>query len=93
MAESGDPAGCGGGGLSEIACREIADLLSDYLDGSLPKRMVDLIEWHIDGCAPCVAFVNTYRGTIQAARSLREAEIPPELKKRLLAVLRTPQKR
>jgi hypothetical protein len=93
MSKSDEPAGCGGGGLSEIECRQIADLLGDYLDGSLPKRTIELIEWHIDGCAPCVAFVNTYRGTIRAAQSLREAEIPPELKKRLLAVLRTTQTR
>jgi hypothetical protein len=33
--------------------------------------------------------VNTYRGTIDAAKKLREVEIPGELKKRLLAVLRT----
>ena len=39
-------------------------------------------------CAPCVAFVNTYRGTISAARKLHDVDIPPELKKRLLAVLR-----
>jgi Putative zinc-finger len=91
MPEPGEPASRGGGAPSEIECRQIADLLGDYLDGTLPKRMIELIDWHIDGCAPCVAFVNTYRGTIRATRSLREAEIPAELKKRLLAVLRTPK--
>ena len=89
MSDAGGPGGCGGGGLSEIECRQIADLLADYLDGNLPKRLVDLIEWHIEGCGPCVAFVNTYRGTIKATRTLQPTEIPPELKKRLLAVLKT----
>jgi predicted anti-sigma-YlaC factor YlaD len=70
-------------------CRKIADLLSDYLDGTLPKRTAELLEWHIDGCPPCVAFVNTYRGTLNATRSLRDVDIPPELKKRLLTVLRS----
>ncbi len=88
MSEPGASGGCGGGGLSEIECRQIADLLADYLDGNLPKRMVELIEWHIEGCGPCVAFVNTYRGTIKATRTLQQTEIPSELKKRLLAVLR-----
>jgi anti-sigma factor RsiW len=72
-----------------MECRQIAELLADYLDGTLPKRTAELLEWHIDGCAPCVAFVNTYRGTIHATRSLRDMEIPAELKKRLRAVLRT----
>jgi hypothetical protein len=76
-------------GPSEIECRQIAELLADYLDGSLPRRTAELLEWHIDGCAPCVAFLNTYRGTIQATRTLRDVEIPSELKQRMLTFLRS----
>jgi hypothetical protein len=72
-------------------CRKIADLLGEYLEGTLPKRTAELLEWHIDGCAPCVAFVNTYRGTVNATSALRDVEIPAELKNRLLAVLRAKQ--
>jgi hypothetical protein len=73
---------------SELDCRRIADLLGDYLEGTLPKRTRELLEWHIEGCAPCVAFVNTYRGTVNATRALRDVPIPPELKNRLLKVIR-----
>ena len=80
---------CGkGGGASDFECRQIAELLGDYIDGSLPSHVTELIEFHIDGCAPCVAFVNTYRGTIAATRTLPETPMPTELKKRLLRVLR-----
>jgi hypothetical protein len=79
---------CGSGGFSEIECRQIAELLGDYLEGTVPAHTRDLIEFHIDGCAPCVAFVNTYRGTINATAKLRDVEIPVELKKRLLNVLK-----
>jgi len=71
-----------------MECRRIAELLVDYLEGTLPKHTVELLEWHIDGCAPCVAFVNTYRGTVDATRALRDVEMPAELKTRLLSVLR-----
>lgn len=81
--------GCSSEGPSEIECRQIAELLGDYLDGSLPRHTRDLIDFHMDGCAPCVAFLNTYRGTVDAARKLPEVPIPAELKKRLLAVLRS----
>jgi anti-sigma factor RsiW len=74
-----------------MECRQIAELLGDYLDGTLAKETRELIEWHIESCAPCVAFVSTYRGTIDAARKLRETTIPPELKQRLLSVLRSRQ--
>jgi hypothetical protein len=85
--------GCGSGVPSEIECRQIAELLGDYLDGSLPRETRELIDFHIDGCAPCVAFLNTYRGTVDAARKLPEISIPPELKKRLLTVLKSTQPR
>jgi hypothetical protein len=81
--------GCGSGRPSDIGCRQIAELLGDYLDGSLPRHTRELIDFHIDGCPPCVAFINTYRGTVDAARKLTDVEIPTELKKRLLAVLKS----
>lgn len=82
MADPNDP--------DTVECRTIAELLGEYLDGTLSRRVRELVEWHIEGCQPCVAFVNTYRGTVDAAAKLRQpdVEIPPELKQRLLAVLR-----
>jgi len=72
----------------EFECRQIAELLGDYLEGSLPRHQAELLEWHIEGCRPCVAFVNTYKGTINAAKKLQEVEIPSELKSRLIAFLK-----
>jgi anti-sigma factor RsiW len=77
-----------GGGPSDLECRQIAELLGDYFDGTLPNHVRELLEFHIDGCPPCVAFVNTYRGTIAATRILPDAPMPNELKNRLLRVLR-----
>ena len=82
MAPGGDPP------ASSMECRQIAELLADYLDGSLPTPTIELIEWHIEGCGPCVAFINTYRGTVNAAAKLRDVSVPSELRRRLLAVLR-----
>lgn len=75
-----------------VGCRDCVELLADYVDGSLPRAQAELLEWHLEGCAPCVAFVNTYRGTVDAARRLREREItlPPELRQRLIAFLKRP---
>jgi hypothetical protein len=72
-----------------LECRQIAELLGDYVDGSLPSHLRDLIDFHIDGCQPCVAFMNTYRGTISVTRTLPNVPVPPELKQRLIAVLRS----
>ena len=74
---------------ADLECRQIAELLGDYLDGTLPPATRELLEWHIEGCPPCVAFVNTYRGAVKATQKLRAVEIPPELKQRLRSVLKS----
>jgi anti-sigma factor RsiW len=81
MAQSDDP--------SRIECRQIAELLTDYVDGTLPRTTSELIDWHIEGCGPCVAFVNTFRATRQAVSRLAAPPppMPDELKQRLLKVL------
>lgn len=76
-----------------LGCPDCMDLLADYVDGILPRDKAELIEWHIEGCAPCVAFVNTYKGTVDAARRLRQTTLPPELRDRLIAFLRPPDAR
>jgi predicted anti-sigma-YlaC factor YlaD len=75
-------------GRSGCGCRDIVALLADYLDGTLDLATAKSLQAHLEGCAPCVAFVNTYKGTVKAARQLRETDIPPELKERLLSFLR-----
>jgi anti-sigma factor RsiW len=72
---------------SDLECRGCVDLLADYVDGTLAKSEAELLEWHLEGCAPCVAFVNTYKGTVDAAKRLRETRIPPELHRKLVAFL------
>ncbi len=78
---------------SELECRECIDLLADYVDGTLARAKAELLEWHLDGCAPCIAFVNTYKGTVDAARRLRETTLPPELRQKLVAFLKRPDQR
>ena len=73
---------------SECRCQDIVGLLADYLDDSLDPATARGLQAHLEGCTPCVAFVNTYKGTVKAARQLKEADIPPELKDRLLSFLR-----
>jgi anti-sigma factor (TIGR02949 family) len=74
-------------------CQECIDLLVDYVDGALPQHTAELLEWHLEGCPPCVAFVHTYKGTVDAARRLRETTLPAELRQRLMDFLARPDPR
>jgi anti-sigma factor (TIGR02949 family) len=71
-----------------LRCRDIVELLGDYLDGDLPPATGEGLRAHLADCSDCTAFINTYRGTVRAARSLREEQIPPQLRERLLTFLR-----
>jgi anti-sigma factor RsiW len=68
-------------------CDECVELLVDYLEGELPPERARALEIHLDLCPSCVSFVNTYRGTVNIARSLHAEDIPPELTQRLIDFL------
>jgi len=71
------------GRAQSAICREITDLLVDYMTGELDLETLAAFEEHLALCADCVAFLNTYKKTVQVTRSLRYESIPPELRKRV----------
>jgi anti-sigma factor RsiW len=74
-----------------LRCRDIVDLLDEYLDGALDRADAAALEAHLVGCQDCTAFIRTYRGTVRASRQLRESQLPPELRARLLTFLQRRQ--
>ncbi|GIX47536.1 MAG: hypothetical protein KatS3mg131_1747 [Candidatus Tectimicrobiota bacterium] len=71
-----------------VMCRQLVELLSDYVDGELPPALRRRLEAHLADCAPCATFLQTFRQTQAAARSLHCEEMPPELRQRLRRFLR-----
>jgi anti-sigma factor RsiW len=70
-------------------CDECVELLVDYIAGELPTDRARALEIHLDLCPSCVCFVNTYRSTVNIARTLQADDIPPELTQRLIEFLRS----
>ena len=68
-------------------CKEILDLLSDYLDGEMPPDRSDAFEHHMEQCPPCLDFLDSVRATRSLASSLRCDEIPEEVQRSLRAFL------
>lgn len=48
-----------------LTCRELIDFLMDYVSGELPEAQRREFERHLGVCPPCVAFLDTYRKTIE----------------------------
>jgi anti-sigma factor RsiW len=58
------------------------------MTGELDPETVASFEDHLRLCPDCVAFLNTYKKTVQATRSLRFEDIPAEMEKRVRRFLR-----
>ncbi len=71
-----------------ISCKEITDLLADYLEGSLDQQTVQALEAHFSGCRTCDNFLETYRTTTTFVRDLGGEEVPAELKERIIRFVR-----
>lgn len=65
------------------SCRELVELVTDYLEGALstPERLG--FERHVAICPPCRGYLAQLRRIAQAAPALRETELTPELRERL----------
>ena len=71
-----------------ITCREMVDLLSDYVDGHLERALARRLKAHLRGCSECTAFLRTFRTTQALTKEAACQEMPAELKVRLRSFLR-----
>ncbi len=70
-----------------LRCRDVVELLAEYLDDQLDLTTAAALDAHLTGCEECSAFTSTYRKTVQALRQLREEDLPSPLRDRLRAFL------
>ena len=78
--------------MRAMTCRELADFLMDYVNEELPSDVRRDFDRHLGLCPNCVAYVRTYRTTIELGRRAfadadaeAGAEVPPELVRAILA--------
>jgi anti-sigma factor RsiW len=72
---------------SRAMCEQATALLLDYVTSALDPALTLVLEKHLSRCDDCVAFLQTYKKTIRATRTLRYDEMPEELQHRLLHTL------
>jgi anti-sigma factor RsiW len=74
--------------VQELTCRELVELVTDYLEGTLPDRDRDRFEAHIAGCDGCTNYLFQIRETIRLTGMLTEDQIPVEQRDALLDAFR-----
>jgi anti-sigma factor RsiW len=72
----------------EMACRELVEVVTDYLDGTLPDEDRRRLEEHLAECPYCVNYIEQMRTTIEALGTVGEESIAPATRRQLLEAFR-----
>jgi anti-sigma factor RsiW len=71
------------------ACIEVVEIVSDYLEGTLPRRVRRRLQAHLEGCEHCTEYVAQMRATIRLTGRLREQDLPPQVRTELAELFRS----
>jgi predicted anti-sigma-YlaC factor YlaD len=72
----------------ELTCRELAELVTEYLEGALLPTEQVRFEQHLSMCDGCRNHVEQMRKTVRLLGRLTEERISPEAQRDLLAAFR-----
>ena len=78
--------------VEEITCQQFVELITDYFEGALAPRTLNLVEEHLVMCDWCVTYLEQMQATIAALRELHE-EPPSDPSESILAALRAKKER
>jgi anti-sigma factor (TIGR02949 family) len=73
---------------SGLSCREVVELITDYLEEALPADDRRRVEEHLAACPDCPKHLEQMRQTIRLTGRLTEQQIPEEQKADLLEAFR-----
>ncbi len=69
-------------------CKEIVELVTAYLEDSMPGEDRRFFEEHIGECPECALYLDQMRQTVETLGELREESISPEQRIDLLNAFR-----
>jgi hypothetical protein len=61
-------------------CTDLVGLLADYVERQLPEGVHADLEKHLARCPRCLTQLKTYESTISLLRSIRDDDLPDELR-------------
>ncbi|MBY9076579.1 zf-HC2 domain-containing protein [Nocardioides sp. WL0053] len=68
----------------EVQCREVVNVLTDYLDGALPAEQRAALEQHLLTCEGCTNYVDQMRTSIGLTGRLQEEDVPQAVMDKVL---------
>jgi anti-sigma factor RsiW len=74
--------------VEHLSCQEVVELVNDYLEQALGVEEAAAFEQHLNFCDGCAWYLDQIRTTVATVGRIREEEVPPETKDRLMAAFR-----
>lgn len=72
----------------DLTCKELVELITGYLEGTLRGRQRRRFESHLAACDGCTRYLAQMEATIRTTGTLTEEQVPDEQKVVLLAAFR-----
>lgn len=74
--------------MTEMACKEIVEVITAYLEGTLGPVDRSRFDAHLAECPLCTEYLAQMRATIERLGSLDETALSPGAREQLLAAFR-----
>jgi predicted anti-sigma-YlaC factor YlaD len=74
--------------VQEITCKELVEVVTDYLEDRMPPDRRLLFEEHVAFCSWCRTYLDQMRETIRITGTLTEDDLSPEMGDALLEAFR-----
>jgi anti-sigma factor RsiW len=71
-----------------IRCREVVELITDYLDDALDQATRTEFEAHLALCEPCVTYLQQMQATLRAVGSIPLESLSESTKSHLITAFR-----
>lgn len=71
-----------------MTCRQVVELMTDYLEGNLPDRERARFEEHIAGCDGCRAYLAQLRTTREMVGRIADEPMPVSVERELIEAFR-----
>ncbi len=75
-------------GAVAMACQELVELVTDYLEGRLPAADAERFHAHLEQCSGCQMYMEQFRATIGALGRLPAESLTPRMEADLLEAFR-----
>jgi anti-sigma factor RsiW len=72
----------------DLVCQQAVELVTDYLEGTLPRSARRRFEAHLTGCPHCTEYLAQMRATIELAGRITPDDLTPQMQDEFIDLYR-----